>query len=362
MSFLIITLLFGLTILAQELPWTPSATLIQQIYNNIESQFYDKNTNLYYSSANNGQNMYSYLCATSALFQAFEEMQNCSLPRNNFLLEKMFETIQHYYDGVENTSNVNYGGYDSYVVKFGGGQRYYDDNEWTALDMLDAYKITNNSEFLKTAEKIFNFVQNGQDDKLGGGIYWAENGNSKNTCSNGPAIVLALKLYKITHKDMYFNFAKKIYAWTNKNLLSPENLYWDHIDIDGHVNKAEFTYNTGIMIQANVLFYEITNDVNYLNEAKKLAEESLKHFASNGNFPYWDDGSFWFNAVLLRGYQNLYRVDKSDGYIYIYTFDDWMSRVYKSLLDAKSLLYQSGLLEICSRLYMIEHLYIQVLL
>ncbi len=328
--------------------------IIENLANNIESNFYDKSENLYYDSYDNLTNKYSYLWAMGALFQAYDEMEEINSLKNALLLDKVFSSINQYYDGTKNITSKNYGGYDSYVVKFGGGSRYYDDNEWVGLALADAYNITKNTTFLNGAEKIFDFIKNGYDDKLGGGIYWMEGGNSKNTCSNGPAIVLSLKLYQITHKATYLEFAQKVYKWLNATLLSPQGVYWDHIDLNGHIGKDTFTYNTGIMIQANVLFYEITNDSTYLQEAKTLAQTSLNYFAPNGEFPYWDDGSFWFNAVLLRGYQSLYEVDKNDGAKYIDVFSKWAKNIWEQkgkALETQSLLYQAAMLEIYSRLY-----------
>jgi len=304
--------------------WMQSQTgsIVSSLYRNIQTHFFDEKTGLYYSFANDLYNRPAYLWSVAALFQAFDEMQKTSLLKKNDLLENMLTTINYYYDNVTSISSRDYGGYDSYVVKLGGGARYYDDNEWLGLALVDAYEITDNPIFLSKAEQIFKFIENGYDNKLGGGIYWEEGGNSKNTCSNGPAIVLSLKLYEITHEASYLSFAKTVYDWTNEHLLSPEGIYWDHIDLNGHVNKDIFTYNTGIMIQAMVLLYKITGDQNYLKQAQKTAENSLIYFAPNGNFPFWDDGSFWFNAVLLRGYQSLYETDKSD-VKYVDVFSQW---------------------------------------
>jgi hypothetical protein len=65
------------------------------------------------------------------------------------------------------------------------------------------------------------------------------------------------------------------------------------------------------MIQANVLLYEVTKDKRYIDEARGLSRASLDRFFINGNFR----GIYWFNAVLLRGYEELYRVDKDTQYL-----------------------------------------------
>jgi len=362
LSLIVGTIVFGATTYSPSefgpsiINWGPTSTIVQSIYKNIKLNFFDQKTDLYYAYSNNLYNKPAYLWSIAALFQAFDEMQKIPQLKNEEFLNDMLLTIDKYYDGVRSPLSVNYGGYDSYVVSLGGGTRYYDDNEWLGLALIDAYEITGNVVFLNKAEQVFDFVKSGQDNKLGGGIYWAEGGNSKNTCSNGPAVVLSLKLYEITHQASYLTFARQIYEWTNEHLLSPSGIYWDHEDLNGHVNKDMFTYNTGIMMQAMVLLYKVTGEEKYLKEAQKTAEASLKYFAPNGEFPFWDDGSFWFNAVLLRGYQNLYEVDHNGKYIS--AFASWSKEIWDKwgkVLEKQSLLYQAGMLEIYSRLYQINH-------
>jgi len=244
------------------------------------------------------------------------------------------------------------------VYNLGGGQRYYDDNEWIGIAFIDAYNIDKNKEYLNKAKEIFDFLMTGYDKEMGGGIYWREGDLTvKNTCSNGPAVVLALKLYQTTNQQEYLNIAKEIYNWTNENFLSPEGVYWDHLKNDGTLDKTTWTYNTGIMIQANALFYDITKDKVYLDRARKIAEDSVKHFAHSGVFP----DTYWFNAVLLRGYQSLYQIDKDKKYIKI--FDDYAQEVWKKERDKnnligkkepKPLLDQAAMLEIYARLAQVE--------
>ena len=156
-------------------------------------------------------------------------------------------------------------------------------------------------------------MMTGFDTVLTGGLYWQENKKiSKNTCSNGPGIILTLQLYKSTKDKAYLDTALQLYNWVNDQLKSPSGLYYDNINIKNkRIGKAILSYNTGTMLQSNVYLYECTGDNKYLKEATAIADSSLPFFYGNNKFR--DD--YWFNAVLLRGYQHLLQYNKDTKYI-----------------------------------------------
>jgi hypothetical protein len=205
----------------------------------------------------------------------------------------------------------------------GNGRKFYDDNEWVGLDMVQAYRTLGDPKYLRRAEQIFELVKSGWSEELGGGIYWREWKENdppptKNTCSNGPAAVLALMLYEETRNADYLDWAKKILDWTRK-LKADSGVYWDHMKSDGTIDKRTFTYNTGTVLHANALLYKITGEKSYLEEARSLAKASLAYFtkpnaaAKISFFPTTP----WFNVVLFRGYLELYRVDAEHDRTYI---------------------------------------------
>lgn len=150
----------------------------------------------------------------------------------------------------------------------------------------------------------------GRDSVQGDGIYWCEQRKeSKNTCSNAPAAVFALKLYKATRNEKYLRAGKELYAWTRKHLYdNEEHLYSDNIKLDGRIDRAKFSYNSGQMLQSAAMLYTITGEENYLSEADTLAAACAKRFFKHrGN-----DGGLqvemhdvWFDAVLMRGFWSI---------------------------------------------------------
>lgn len=141
--------------------------------------------------------------------------------------------------------------YQSYPAFAGQNDRYYDDNDWVAIDFCDYYAATKNKEYLKKAIALHDYIYSGWSDDLGGGIYWCEQKKeSKNTCSNAPATVLCMKLYKLTKEKKYLDQAKATYQWTRDNLRDPSDfVYWDNKNLQGKIGYAKYTYNSGQMIK-----------------------------------------------------------------------------------------------------------------
>ncbi|MBE3576412.1 MAG: hypothetical protein IMX00_01745 [Limnochordales bacterium] len=201
-------------------------------------------------------------------------------------------------------------GYDSAVLERGGGQRYYDDNAWIGLELLRAARILGRPELVDQAERTFAFVISGWDDRLGGGIAWREGDpGSKNTCSNGPAALLAAELYLFTGDHVYLKWSERIYNWLVQTLQAPSGRFWDAIRQDGSIDRTFWTYNTGTPLETVVLLYRLFQDVTYLDAARWMVEGSRLFFdpIPSDSVVESDPISYppptpWFNAVLLRGY------------------------------------------------------------
>jgi predicted alpha-1,6-mannanase (GH76 family) len=209
--------------------------------------------------------------------------------------------------------------YASYLNVDAPSDRYYDDNIWLGIDMADLYQTTHNGKYLKRAEEIWAFVMSGCDDKLGGGIYWCEQKKmGKNTCSNAPASVMALKLYVATGKESYLAKGKELYEWTRAKLEDPaDHLYFDNLSLRGRIGKEKYSYNSGQMMQAAALLYQITADSAYLQQAQLTAKACYDRFfeEAGGTTPLLKGGQMWFDAVMVRGFIELYRIDHQPLYL-----------------------------------------------
>ena len=249
---------------------------------------------------------YTYLWSLCALFQASNEIEKI-VPGEKLMLP-MLANINYYYNPAPPKP-----GYTDYIMKLKPGERYYDDNQWIGITSLDAYARTKKKSYLTLGKSMYDFMMTAYDKVLGGGLYWVETSKgSKNTCSNGPGVLVALQMYQATKEKSYLDTALLIFNWTNKNLQAPSGLYYDNIGtIDGKVDKVTLSYNTGTMLQSNIYLYEITRNKKYLKDAIEIADASLPYFYGDIKFR---DG-YWFNAVMLRAYQHLLKYDKDTKYI-----------------------------------------------
>ncbi|MEO8414254.1 MAG: glycoside hydrolase family 76 protein [Ginsengibacter sp.] len=323
---------------------------IDTLHKNIYQHFYDAANALYYETndVKQGEKPHSYLWPLCALIQAANE-EEALRPQKDFMTPVM-KAIEQYHSGIPPAP-----AYQAYVMKEQKDSRFYDDNQWVAIACLDSYERTKKQQYLDIAKDIYHFMMTGFDTISGGGLYWKEDEKtSKNTCSNGPGIIMALRLYEITNSSHYLDTALFLYNWVNAHLQAPEGVYYDNIKIPSlEIGRAFYTYNAGTMLQSNVLLYNITNNKKYLQEARRIAAIAKKVFYKNGRLP----GNYWFNAVLLRGYQELYTIDKNKDYIQF--FIDDANRIWQDEKDEnglvgkgkrKSLIDQAAMIEIYARL------------
>lgn len=287
-------------------------------------------------------NQYSYLWpfsgSLSAQVSRYESTADSAILKA--IDQQVLPGLEEYFDKREPY------GYASYVNTAKESDRFYDDNVWLGIDFTDLYLLTKQDKYLKKAELIWDFVESGMDDKLGGGIYWVEqNKSSKNTCSNAPGAVFVLKLYQATQNPKYLEVGKSLYNWTQSHLQdSTDKLYFDNINLNGKVDQRKYPYNSGQMLQAAVLLYEITKDANYLKQAQEIAQSAHEYFFlpeadhQGKKFKLLKNSDSWFIAVMLRGFKALYEVDHNP--LYLNTFQANLDYAWNTLRDDKGLFYK----------------------
>jgi hypothetical protein len=320
--------------------------------------------------------------AVNAILHALEaqkEHGDATLHTEHFnryseLLHKLYDNADYYLGTFQLVSYTQTREWSVYGVNRGGSkgsaqvagiENVYDDQMWLVRELLEAYKLTGNEQYLEKAEYLTEYVLDGWDctrDANGaelGGIPWGPGYVTKHACSNGPMVsplVWLHELYKekndeVTYRyidaadkqtrvatpvkksDYYLDFARKIYAWQKNQLLRADGVYDDMRGgcspgspqtetVNGSLYRKgttcqdrvgpAITYNSGSMLSGGADLYRATGDNIYLEDAKKLSDASFQYFAKLGQtkagYYTYDISGFrnWFNGVLMRGYVDAY--------------------------------------------------------
>ena len=172
----------------------------------------------------------------------------------------------------------------------GGGQSlwntFFDDMEWMAIACIRAYDnyTVDRADWLRDARQLFEWIWAGWSDVEGGGIAWNSGSgiNSKNSCSNAPAIIIAARLYSLTGEQEYLDKAIMIYEW-----MLTHSRFDDGFIKDGPHNEQRgwaFTYNQGTWVGGLLELFKITGDEKYREIAVDLMDKSLdsRWYSSHG--------------------------------------------------------------------------------
>lgn len=286
---------------------------------------------------NTQSNPYSYIWPYSQAAIGVENL--AGIPGRNYQSEvrRRLAAYQGYWN-----AGTNPPGYDSYLrPPLGhGGDKFYDDNEWIGMNLVQHFKRTGNQASLARAKEIFRLVVHGWDTDPShpcpGGVFWTQAtwSNDRNTVSNGPGAELGLHLYLLTGDRHYLTWAKRMYDWTNGCLLAPNGLYWDHIDLAGTIEKTQWSYNQGVMLGASALLYKATGDRRYLDRAKSIASAALAFYGTDDRL--WRQPAR-FNSIFFK---NLLILDSiAANPAYRQAMQAYADRAYREARDPATGLY-----------------------
>jgi hypothetical protein len=199
-----------------------------------------------------------------------------------------------------------------------GGDRYYDDNAWIGLALVQLERMRPGSGLLGRADELFDFAVSGWDPRDGphsGGVFLVEQGrglgtrnHDRNTVSTAPNAGLGLHLAELKAAPAAAARsvrAEDMYEWVlatldeSRDSDSPATgLFWDKLRGDGTVDKTLWSYNQGSMVGANVLLARRggTAHAQYLTRAEAIARKALRYFAQSG----YQRQPAGFNAIFFR--------------------------------------------------------------
>ncbi len=245
------------------------AAAAREVIAHVQKTYWNPKTGLYLHSTEKREveAMWGNGIVFSALVAGAREEPGTYKP----VLTRFFGSLDQYWD-----AKAKIPGYEPLPTK-GGNDKYYDDNEWMVLAFLEAYDLTKDVKYLNRAEQTLKFCLSGWDDELGGGIWWhvGHKNGSKNTCANGPAATACVRMAEYRKPEENIAWAKKIVTWTNEHLQDKDGLFLDSQNVEtGKIDHGKLTYNSALMLRANLGLWKLTQDEAYLKEAHRISDAS----------------------------------------------------------------------------------------
>jgi predicted alpha-1,6-mannanase (GH76 family) len=216
---------------------------------------------------------------------------------------------------------------------------FYDDLEWLCLASFNCYNATKDPEFLDAVHQMWAEIKTGYTN---GAMSWKKGCTTpcKNSIANGPAIVIAVKLYQLEGDNSNLQMAKDIHAWMKTNVFNAQGGIWDsptNFDPDW-----QFSYNSGMFIAASLQLNLVTGTQSYIDDGIKACEFMMNYRNYNGGVFFLnengqgDGGLFkgifakWFIEFVRMG--NLTQAQK-DRYLGVINYTSnyvWAKAVNKS--------------------------------
>lgn len=270
------------------------------VTDSIQRRYFDESTGLYAHSPENREP--DFMWGNGVMFSALVAAARHDAEKYRPIMDRFFAAMDCYWDGAAPIP-----GYEPSPTKGNGHDKYYDDNEWMAITFAEAYELTGEAKYRDRAEGALRFALSGWDDRLGGGIWWHQGhkDGSKNTCANAPAAVACLRAARFAEREDRIDWARRLVAWTNTHLQDADGRFFDHIRVaDRHVAGFKLTYNTGLMIRANLGLFRSTGDRRFLDEAVRLGR-ACESFADPATGVYRNAPRF--SHLLVEADLELYR-------------------------------------------------------
>ncbi len=233
----------------------------------IQKDFFNEATGLYAQSL--AKRDPEFMWGNGVMFSALVAAARHEPDTYRPVMDRFFAAMDRYWD-----SKAPIPGYEPSPTRGNGHDKYYDDNQWMVITFMEAFDLTHDARYLDRARDTLKFSLSGWDDQLGGGIWWHEKhkGGAKNTCSNAPAAVAALRVARHLDHAANVEWARKIVRWTAANLQDADALYLDNKHAaDGKLDRRKYTYNSALMLRANLGLHRATGEAAYLEEAKRIA-------------------------------------------------------------------------------------------
>lgn len=206
--------------------------------------------------------------------------------------------------------------------------KFYDDEGWWALAWIDAYDLTGDATYLRTASGIFEDMTTGWDEVCGGGIWWNKERKYKNAIANELFLTVAAHLANREQargqRARYDVWAKREWKWfRHAGMIESDHLISDGLDAkcqDNHQTK--WSYNQGVILGGLAELSRTRGESGVLHEAGLIATAAVQKLVDKNGVlhdpcePDCGADGAQFKGIFVRNLAALSaRVPTSDRYV-----------------------------------------------
>jgi hypothetical protein len=248
------------------------------------------------------------------------------------------------------TRKNNLYGYTAGYKESSSSNRYYDDNAWIIMDLMELYAITKKADYFSRAKEVMKLCMNGESP-LGGIMFnerdWVEGSSDYlrwRTCATAPTAYANLQIYQVNKEQVYLANAQRLYDF----MRQPGN--WG-------IGPGFRGYENAVIMRVALLLYQITEERQYMDDVYQLAYSMQTQYVS-GETGRLDETGQWGGHDMTDAYVDLYNFDKNPKWLNIvarylmylhdnckdangfYT-EEWNGS-YENGFDREQLLYQAS--------------------
>jgi hypothetical protein len=208
----------------------------------------------------------------------------------------------------------------------GGGDKYYDDNAWVALALIQAHRMgLATPSTARRVEQLWKFAQKGWDTdrhaQIPGGVFWVQQrtgvgltNHDRGTGATAGYAELGFHLHELTGNTAFDGDAEPIARPRTTGALNMVNWvaryvdrserghgpFWNVARPDGSIDTNLWSYNQGVVLGARVLQYRVTGDPTFLDLAERIAWQTLATFGDFRMHPPSFNVMCFQNMLMLR--------------------------------------------------------------
>jgi predicted alpha-1,6-mannanase (GH76 family) len=203
---------------------------------------------------------------------------------------------------------------------------YYDDEGWWALGWIQAYDVTNDTQYLTTAVDIFENMKNGSTTPCSNGtsgIWWDKAETYVNAIANGLYLSVAAHLAnRMSNKQYYLDIALNQWTWFQKSgMINSQNLINDGLKNCSNNGGTIWSYNQGVILGALVELNQASPNPAYITKATTIAKAAIANLSDSSDVlhdpcePNCGGDGNQFKGIFMRNLQKLQSASPDSGFL-----------------------------------------------